>query len=191
MIREFIILASSEGGGGFNPLEFDASALILAWMTFLVALLVLGKVCWKPLLAAVREREERIAKNIDSAAAIFTGDPAQNLGGSFDNDADDNIFKATFGGSFGSLSFGNVAQIGLSEDFVLNDLTVSGALDVGGGLGDVDLIYIPEPSSIVSVLLGMGLVTAKRRRVRRGYNRRRVCVKLRGSTGKGGSTGGI
>ena len=62
--------------------------------------------------------------NIDSAAAVFTGDPAQDLGGSFDNDADNNIFKATFGSSFGSLSFGNVAQTGLSEQFVLNDLTV-------------------------------------------------------------------
>lgn len=67
MIREFIILASSEGGGGFNPLEFDSSALILAWITFLVALSVLTKVCWKPLLAAVKEREERISNNIDSA----------------------------------------------------------------------------------------------------------------------------
>ena len=34
--------------------------------------------------------------NIDSAAGIFTGDAAANLGGSFDNDADNNIFKATF-----------------------------------------------------------------------------------------------
>ncbi|MDO3398211.1 hypothetical protein QWJ41_21050, partial [Nocardioides sp. SOB44] len=62
--------------------------------------------------------------NIDSAGGIFTGDAAANLGGSFDNDADNNIFKATFGSSFGSLSFGNVAQTGLSQEFVLNDLTV-------------------------------------------------------------------
>jgi hypothetical protein len=57
--------------------------------------------------------------NIDSAASIFTGDPAANLGGSFDNDADNNIFKATFGSSFGSISFGRVAQTGLSEALVL------------------------------------------------------------------------
>ena len=34
--------------------------------------------------------------NIDSASGIFTGATAQSLGGSFDNDADGNIFKATF-----------------------------------------------------------------------------------------------
>ena len=93
--------------------------------------------------------------NIDSAAGIFTGDPAMNLGGSFDNDADDNIFRATFGCSFGSLSFGNVAQPGLSEQFVANDLTVVGSLAGGGGLGDVDLIYIPEPSSLLLLSLGL------------------------------------
>ena len=42
--------------------------------------------------------------NIESAASIFTGTPAENLGGSFDNDTDNNIFKATFGSNFGSLA---------------------------------------------------------------------------------------
>ena len=105
--------------------------------------------------------------NIDSAAGFFTGESAQNLGGSFDNDADNNIFKATFGSSFGSLSFGNVAQPGLSEDFVLNDLTVVGSLAGGGDLGNVDLIYVPEPSTLVLLTLGLlGLVACRRRRVR-------------------------
>jgi hypothetical protein len=93
--------------------------------------------------------------NIDSAGRIFTGDPAQNLGGSFDNDADNNIFKATFGSSFGSLSFGNVAQKGLSRQFLLGDLTVVGSLAGGGALGDVDLIYVPEPSSLLLFILGL------------------------------------
>ncbi len=101
--------------------------------------------------------------NIDSAAAIFTGEPAQNLGGSFDNDADDNIFKATFGSSFGSLSFGNVAQTGLAKDFVLNDLTVVGSLAGGGDLGNVDLIYVPEPATVLLLALGfMSLIGAGR-----------------------------
>ena len=104
--------------------------------------------------------------NIDSAAGIFTGDPAENLGGSFDNDADNNIFKATFGSSFGSLSFGNVAQAGLSEQFVLGDLSVVGSLAGGGDLGDVDLIYIPEPSTLLMVTLAILSMLIPMRRCR-------------------------
>jgi hypothetical protein len=108
---------------------------------------------------------ELTSVNIDSAASIFTGAPAMNLGGSFDNDKDNNIFKATFGSSFGSLSFGNVAQTGLSQPFVLNDLTVVGSLAGGGALGNIDLIYIPEPSTLMLVCLGLlGLGAYGRRR---------------------------
>ncbi len=105
---------------------------------------------------------------IDSASGIFTGEAAQSLGGSFDNDSDSNIFKATFGSSFGSLSFGNVAQTGLSEAAVLSDLTVVGSLAGGGDLGAVDLVYVPEPTSML--LLGSAVVcvvgTLQRRRHR-------------------------
>ena len=95
---------------------------------------------------------ELTSVNIDSAAGVFTGEAAQNLGGSFDNDADGNIFKATFGSSFGTTNFGNIAQTGLSKDFLLNDLTVVGSLNGGGDLGEVDLVYVPEPSSLVLIL---------------------------------------
>ncbi len=97
--------------------------------------------------------------NIDSAARIFTGNPAQNLGGSFDNDADNNIFKATFGSSFGSLSFGSVVQVGLSEQFVLADLTIVGSLAGGGALGNVDLIYVPEPGAMTLLVMGAVAMT--------------------------------
>ena len=64
-----------------------------------------------------------------------------------------NIFRAPFGGSFGWFSFGIVAQTGLSR-YWLNDLTVVGSLAGGGGLGDVDLIYVPEPAALSWLLPG-------------------------------------
>ena len=97
------------------------------------------------------------------AAADVDSTPAQNLEGSFDNDTDNNIFKATLGSSFGSLSFGNVAQTGLSVEFVLNDLTVVGSLAGGGDLGPVDLIYVPEPTSLVLLLLAAFALLVRRR----------------------------
>ena len=103
--------------------------------------------------------------NIESASSILTGAPAQNLGGSFDNDTDNNIFKATFGGSFGSLSFGNVAQSRLSQDFVAGDLTVVGSLAGGGDLGAVDLVYVPEPSALMLLCMGMIAVILATRRL--------------------------
>ena len=53
--------------------------------------------------------------NVDSVAEIFTGAPALDLGGPFDSDYDDRLFKATFGTSFGSLSLGNVVAAGLRQ----------------------------------------------------------------------------
>jgi hypothetical protein len=114
--------------------------------------------------------------NIDSAAAIFTGQAAQNLGGSFDNDSDNNLFKATFGSSFGSLSFGNVAQAGLAEDMLLGDLSVIGSLAGGGSLGDVDLVYlpVPEPAGVALAIVALIILAlstgpnAKRERARTG-----------------------
>jgi len=102
--------------------------------------------------------------NIASAGSIFTMDAAMELTGDFDIDDDDNLFKATFGSEFGSLSFGNVAQTGLSQAFLLDDLSVDGSLATGGGLGDVDLIYVPEPSSIALLSLGFAYSIALRRR---------------------------
>ena len=110
---------------------------------------------------------ELTSVNIDSAGGIFTADAAQNLGGSFDNDADNNIFKATFGGSFGSISLGNVAPTGLAQDFLLNDLSVVGSLAGGGDLGDVDLVYVPEPTCLTILLIGLSYWLAARRGAKR------------------------
>lgn len=102
--------------------------------------------------------------NIVSAGGIFTSQPAALLGGSFDHDTDDKIFKATFGGSFGSLSFGSVAPAGLGADFLANDLSVFGSLLGGEGLGDVDLVYVPELSTVAMLMVGILVLMCRRNR---------------------------
>ena len=84
--------------------------------------------------------------NISSADGVFLGPMPEVLTGAFDNFAPQNIFKATFGDNFSSLSFGEVMEPGLEEGFLLSDLSVVGstAKAVNGSpeLGDVDLVYI-------------------------------------------------
>ena len=59
----------------------------------------------------------------------------------------------------------NVAQTGLSEQFLLNDLSVIVLFAAGGAeLRDVDLIYIPEPSTLVLLTLGLLSLVAYGRR---------------------------
>jgi F-type H+-transporting ATPase subunit b len=54
---------------GFDPLAFDPSAMVLTVATFIVLLLILSKVAWKPLLAAIEQREKRIEDAIAKAEA--------------------------------------------------------------------------------------------------------------------------
>ena len=87
--------------------------------------------------------------NIDSVAGIFTGEaiPFETLGGVFDIDDDQTIFKAQFTGSFGSISFGTIAEPSLSSSFLLSDLAALGSLAGGGSLGVVDLVYLGETAT--------------------------------------------
>lgn len=107
--------------------------------------------------------------NVGPAYGTFTGDPAQILGGNSGNDGDNNIFKAIFDTSFGSLGLANSAQPRLSQDDIVNDVLATGSLAAGGALGNVDLIYVPvpEPSAYVLsfvAILGAAAITTRRRR---------------------------
>ena len=99
--------------------------------------------------------------NITSDGAKFVGDKPPVLDGAFDNFDSGNLFKATFGGSFGTISFGVVLPPNLSESAVRADLSAIGSLAGGGDLGAVDLVYIPEPSSIALLLIAMLLTVAR------------------------------
>ena len=76
-------------------------------------------------------------------------------------------FLLIFGANDNTLS-NNAAErnqfAGLSEEFVLNDLTVVGSLAGGGDLGNVDLIYVPEPASALLLAFGIAIALAYFRR---------------------------
>jgi len=67
MNMPFIVLAAERSG--FDPLRFDPSAFVLTVITFLGLLLILAKVAWKPIMAAVEQREKRIDDAISKAEA--------------------------------------------------------------------------------------------------------------------------
>ena len=107
--------------------------------------------------------------NIDSAGSLFNvaNVNQRRLGGSFDTYTEGNLFKATFGSDFGDLSLGvGVMPAGLSEADVTADLTAVGSLAGGGELGPVDLVYVPEPSAMALIGLGLAGVLMTRRRRR-------------------------
>ncbi len=53
---------------GFGGLPFDTSMVILTWVAFTVAAVLLGKLIWKPILKFLEERESEIKTSLDDAA---------------------------------------------------------------------------------------------------------------------------
>ena len=107
--------------------------------------------------------QELTSINITSTDGIFIGVKPSVLDGAFDNFAADNLFKATFGGSFGSISFGNVLPAGIPESELATGLSAVVSLAGGGDLGEVDLVYIPEPTTGVLLLFGFLSLSLLRR----------------------------
>lgn len=59
-------------------------------------------------------------------------------------------------------SIGYDARLDLAEHFLVNDLTLVGPLDGVGDLNNVDLAYVPEPSTVGLAVIGLlGLVAGR------------------------------
>ncbi len=56
-------------GGADALLNIDAVTAIITIVVFIILLLVLSKTAWKPILGALKQREETIAKALDDAKA--------------------------------------------------------------------------------------------------------------------------
>lgn len=104
------------------------------------------------------------ALEVLSAGSNFTGAKPAQVSGLFDVFTPAKFFVLKPGDArFGDQDFGAPMKAGLSMDAVAADLSVSGALFPQGGLGSVDLMYVPEPSSMGLLGLGLlGLIRARR-----------------------------
>lgn len=105
--------------------------------------------------------KEITALEILSAGGYFTGTKPEQVNGLFDVFTPTKMFILKPGAArFSDQDFGTVMAPGLSALQVAADLTVTGALFPSGGLGTVDLVKIPEPTT--SAIWGLGLVRLHR-----------------------------
>lgn len=72
-------------------------------------------------------------------------------------------------GGFGDMDFGPILPAGLEAETLAKQFVVNGALAAGGGVGKVDLVYVPEPSSFVLLVLGALSGIGRSQRSRRGW----------------------
>lgn len=56
--------------GEINPLEISSQMVVWTWVLFVITLLTLYKVAWKPILGALDKREEEIQESLDNAETL-------------------------------------------------------------------------------------------------------------------------
>lgn len=108
--------------------------------------------------------KELTALEVLSAGSNFKGAKPEQVNGLFDVFTPAKFFILKPGTArFGDQNFGAALAPGMSKEAIGADLTVTGALFPQGGLGTVDLMYVPEPSSMGLLSLGLlGLIRARR-----------------------------
>ena len=105
--------------------------------------------------------------NMTSDKTLFIGDKPKALGDAFNNFEAVTPFNSTFGGSFGSIGFGSVSPAGISEYELVVDISAADSPAGGGDLGNVDLVYAPEPTSVLLLFVGLAIGLVHSRRVAR------------------------
>jgi hypothetical protein len=88
--------------------------------------------------------------------SYFTGASAKYVHQDVDNNVNNSISQAVIEASFDSPRLGKLAHPGLITVFLTDDSSFPGAPAVGGAIGCIDPTYVPEPSTIT--LLGLGLI---------------------------------
>jgi len=67
MLAEILIgVLASEGGGG-SLIDVNPGLIFWTWVTFIFLMIVLYKIAWKPILAALKQREEDIKDSLQKA----------------------------------------------------------------------------------------------------------------------------
>ena len=171
MRNDLTVVGSLFGGGGLGDVDLVYQSWVLlpgGAVGDAQASIIYNADTGEVAVEAPGGRELR-SVTIESAAGIFTECPLpRKVVRGFDNEPDycyihglqhredpqsDLDLDNSWG--FASYCWGNVARTGLSKDFVLNDLSVYGTVNIPGGgphgesalgFGPVDLVYVHELS---------------------------------------------